>query len=94
MFQYSAKDTEGYFSFIVQFSDSAESLMKEFDSLTDSDYEAAMRYVLESGGIQIISWDGRGKTTINGREGVWYSYYHYPTAGLGGTPVKVDIYQF
>lgn len=94
MFQYSAKNTEGYFSFIVQYSDSAESLMKEFDSLTDSDYEAAMRYVLESGGIQIISWNGRGKTTIDGREGVWCSYYHYPTAGLGGTPVKVDIYQF
>ena len=94
MFQYTAKNTEGYFSFIVQYSDSAESLMKEFDSLTDSDYEAAMRYVLESGGIQIISWNGRGKTTIDGREGVWCSYYHYPTAGLGGTPVKVDIYQF
>ena len=94
MFQYSAKNTEGYFSFIVQYSDSAESLMKEFDSLTDTEYEEAMRYVLESGGIQIISWNGRGKTTINGREGVWCSYYHYPTAGLGGTPVKVDIFQF
>ena len=94
MFQYSANNTDGYFSFIVQYSDSAESLMKGFDSLTDTEYEEAMRYVLESSGIQIISWSGRGKTTINGREGVWCSYYHYPTAGLGGTPVKVDIYQF
>ena len=94
MFQYSAKNTEGYFSFIVQYSDSAESLMKEFDSLTDTEYEEAMRYVLEAGGIQIISWIGRGKTTIDGREGVWCAYYHYPTAGLGGTPVKVNIYQF
>lgn len=94
MFQYSAKNTEGYFSFIVQYSDSAESLIKEFDSLTDTEYEEAMRYALEAGGIQIISWNGRGKTTIDGHDGVWCSYYHYPTAGLGGTPVKVDIYQF
>ena len=94
MFQYSAKNTEGYFSFIVQYSDSAESLIKEFDSLTDTEYEEAVRYVLEAGGIQIISWNGRGKTTIDGHDGVWYSYYRYPTAGLGGTPVKVDIYQF
>lgn len=94
MFQYSAKNTEGYFSFIVQYSDSAESLIKEFDSLTDTEYEEAMRYALEAGGIQIISWNGRGKTTIDGHDGAWCSYYHYPTAGLGGTPVKVDIYQF
>lgn len=94
MFQYSAKNTEGYFSFIVQYSDSAESLIKEFDSLTDTEYEEAMRYVLEAGGIRIISWNGRGKTTIDGHDGVWCSYYHYPTAGLGGTPVKVEIYQF
>jgi hypothetical protein len=94
MFQYWAKDTEGYFSFIVQYSDSAGSRIEGFDSLTDTEYEEAMRYVLEAGGIQIISWNGRGKTIIDGREGVWCSYYHYPTAGLGGTPVKVEIYQF
>ena len=94
VFHYTAKNTEGYFSFIVQYSDSAESLMKEFDSLTDTEYEEDARYALESGGIQIISWNGRGKTTINGHEGVWVSYYQYPTAGLGGTPVKVEMYLF
>lgn len=94
MFQYSAKNTEGYFSLIVQYTDSAESLIKEFDSLTDSEYEEAMRYLMEAAGIQIISWNGRGKTTIDGHDGVWSSYYHYPTAGYGGTPVKVETYQF
>ena len=94
MFQYSAKNIEGYFSFILHYSDSAGSLIKEFDSFTDTEYEAAMRYVLEAGGVQIISWNGRGKITQDGHDGVWCSYYHYPTAGFGGTPIKVDIYQF
>ena len=94
MFQYTAKGTEGYFSFIVQYSDTADNLIDSFDSLNDYEYEEAMRTVLESGGIQVISWNGRGKTKINGRQGVWCSYYHYPTAGLGGTPVLVEIYQF
>lgn len=94
MFQYLAKNTEGYFSFSVHYSDSAENLITEFDTFTDTEYEEAMRYVLEAGGVQIISWNGRGKTTIDGHDGVWCSYYHYPTAGLGGTPIKVEIYQF
>lgn len=94
MFQYTAKETEGYFSFIVQYSDTADNLIESFDSISDYEYEEAMRTVLESGGIQVISWNGRGKTKINGRQGVWCSYYHYPTAGLGGTPVLVEIYQF
>ena len=94
MFIYSAKHTDGYFSFIVQYSDSAGNLIKDYDSLTDAEYEDAMRYALEAGGVQVISWNGRGKTTIDGHEGVWCSYYHYPTGGVGGSPIKVVIYQF
>lgn len=94
LFQYSAKNTDGYFSFILQYTDSNGDLMKEFDSFSDTEYEEIMRCAMEVGGVQIISWNGRGKMTIDGREGVWCSYYHYPSSGLGGTPVRVDSYQF
>ena len=94
MFQYVAKNTDGYFSFIIQYSDTANDLIKEFDSLEDYEYEDAMRYVLESGGLQILSWNGRGKITIDGHQGVWFSYNHYATGGVGGTPVRAELYQF
>ena len=94
LYQYSANNTTGYFSFSLQYSDSAENLIESFDATTDESFEQAMRLSLESMGIQVLSWIGSGKTIINGRNGIWLSYYHYPTGGLGGTPVKVEMYHF
>ena len=93
-YQSTATNTDGFFSFNVLISYQSYDLIKDFDSYTDYEFEESMRSTLESNGIQILVWCGSKIVTINGYKGVWCSYYHYPIGGMGGAPVKVEIYQF